>query len=261
MAAPSVYEAHKAVLEEFEPSVVLDRGGRRQAQKLMIISQDYLRTRLERFVLARSDEAIALSYCNDPTPLSLLRRVCIGDGEGKVVRRGGVSAEYLIQRVWAVDAKGQCSVLFHGLILKELEAKRGELKEAAPSKDNFTFGVRGGKWTAEMHGVAYDSYRCSAKTALGKEMLHRYGKQQSLTFAIAKFGEEVAMLACTYWCSKMEHWLQVWLANGKGTYVFTDEDLAGFQEPQAFTAALATVSEPGRRRLVELQQLKPKQGA
>jgi len=146
-------------------------------------------------------------------------------------------------------------------LVADFQAKKDEAKaRGADSTAHFTWSVRGGKALAAAHQVGYDSYRASATTALGREFLHRFVGQQSVTFATKMHGDELCMVACEYWMAKMVHWLGVWAAKGQGAYSFTSEDLRSFEEPEAFRNAVANASGAALKRLEELRALRPRCG-
>jgi hypothetical protein len=51
----------------------------------------------------------------------------------------------------------------------------------APAKD-FVWSLRGGAWTAEHHGVAYDVFRAEGIPGEPREFLKLYGLAQSGSF-------------------------------------------------------------------------------
>ena len=96
-----------------KPSVCLDQSELRWAQKLAVMSEDFLACRFTDFVRRHSSEPRAISYSNDPTPLTVRRRIRMDTpGEQALVREGGKSVEFLIQRAWGISYSGERSSVF-----------------------------------------------------------------------------------------------------------------------------------------------------
>ena len=55
---------------------------------------------------------------------------------------------------------------------------------------------------------------------------------------MSKFGEELAKILAEYWVAKMCYLYEQWATHDYGDHVFTDEECAGFVEPEACTRSL-----------------------
>jgi hypothetical protein len=118
--------------------------------------------------------------------------------------------------------------------LSALDAKREEVR-AEPSGEHFEWSTRGGPVD---HGEDRGGRRClqaHAKSALGRAFLEKYFGQQSVTFALARYGGSTAKVACEYWVSKMEHLLAIWRAQDEGDYAFNGRRSAGPPAQEATT--------------------------
>ena len=113
-AAPAeCSSASSLILSLSKPSVTLDHTESRWCQKLAVMTKEFLDQRFRSFVLQHASEALAVSYSNDPTPLTVRQRTQLqDDGEERVIRSGGKSLEFLIQRAWAIVHSGASSVVF-----------------------------------------------------------------------------------------------------------------------------------------------------
>lgn len=104
---------HEIFLRLAKPSASFTHTDSRHAAKLALMVTDFLRQRFRVFTHRAGHEPLAVSYCNDPTPLSMRARYKIADNDGDIViREGGKSSEWLIQRMWAFNLRGQAAVAF-----------------------------------------------------------------------------------------------------------------------------------------------------
>lgn len=105
-------QPHRLLEELSKPGRDFDHTDMRHAQKLGVLFCEFLRQRFQTFVRDRVREPLAMSWCNDPTPLSSRARFKFEEGGEVFVREGGRSQEYLIQRVWCFDLKKDAAVFF-----------------------------------------------------------------------------------------------------------------------------------------------------
>jgi hypothetical protein len=140
-------------------------------------------------------------------------------------------------------------------LLEALEKKR--LLEGRAGKDRpFHWKVMGGKWLAETRGLSHDAFRATWKTAEGRAFLFTYSFNQSASFTIAKFGEDLARACAEYWVCTMEHLYQ--LAEKAGPkHEFCEAELRAFEEPVAFSLAFPLASAEQQKRMQELRSLSP----
>ncbi|CAK0826209.1 unnamed protein product [Prorocentrum cordatum] len=180
-------------------------------------------------------------------------------GEGRPGEGGGSGGGDASSDSDGVDeADGDLDEIDMDKVLEELEEKRkAEGKAAAEAEAHFHWVVRGGAWTAEHVGVAFDSFRATFKTPLGREMLRKYGFAQSCTFSLAKFGDEFARALAGYWVAKMTYFFDDWSAHGRGNYVFNVAFVNAFPEDAAFTRAYGLATPAQRVRFDELRALSP----
>lgn len=113
-----------------------------------------------------------------------------------------------------------------------LADRRAEMVSDVNMPQDFFFNLRGGSWTHERHGVAFDSYRAQARSGLPARFceVHRLGK--TATFSIGRFGESACDLLCRLWCDRMSFLYSVWCAaSSDARSEFTSEVLATYREP------------------------------
>jgi hypothetical protein len=143
-------------------------------------------------------------------------------------------------------------------VVARLEEKREiEAARAPPPDEHFQWRVIGGAWTAAHLGLDYNLFRADGKSTLGRQFLHQYGFKQSCSFALNKFGEDLARVLSVYWVEKMKYFMQVWTEHGQGMYEFSEADLTAFREPAAFSEAFGPALALQQKRMMELRALRP----
>jgi len=140
-----------------------------------------------------------------------------------------------------------------------LEEKRAELMASGVgTASHFQYDVRGGQYCFEHHGVVWDSVRAEARTAEGKNFLHRYAMPRSVTFARHLYGPELCETLAEYWCQKCRYFLGIaQRMAGARSHVFTQAEIDGFPPPPAFVAALSRAEGRVLERMKALQQIQP----
>ena len=91
-------------------------------------------------------------------------------------------------------------------VLEELFRRRAELLLLHSDVEHFAWTVRGGRWTAENKGVAFDCYVCAAKTAVAADYCCRVALPRSASFSIALYGDHFGLLLAKAWAHRMQ-WL------------------------------------------------------
>ena len=142
-------------------------------------------------------------------------------------------------------------------VVEALNKKRLEEELEVPAEAPFHMKVMGGPWCMANHGVPYDTFRATWRTADARGFLHSYGFNQSASFALAKFGEPLARCLAQYWVLKLSYLFALWDANGRGKYAFSEADVGGFGEPGDFTHAFEAADASQRARMLELRGLRP----
>ena len=141
-----------------------------------------------------------------------------------------------------------------------LDAKRREwdANELLPSAD-FRTSIRGGAWTKANRGVSFDCISGSASSAALKTWCRRYSLQSSVSFAYAKYGEEVASALALGWCHKMQVLRDMWVGSGVDRYELMPNDGADQAEHEVFAAVAGTLAphDPASARVATIRGLAP----
>ena len=82
--------------------------------------------------------------------------------------------------------------------------------------DPFYLIVRGGRWTLENRGVAYDSFRGVARSGAPVEFCTAARLNRSITCTASSYGDEVAVVLVEFWCARMRFFFEHWLSSEAG---------------------------------------------
>ena len=104
---------HEELLRLAKPGLVLNSNEERWVHKLSEMLKMFLLARFRLFVAENCDQPVAITFGNDCTPLSVQQRFHRQYGDFVAVRHGGHTADFIIQRMWAQNLKGQSSVLYY----------------------------------------------------------------------------------------------------------------------------------------------------
>ena len=145
-------------------------------------------------------------------------------------------------------------------IFEEVAERRLELADETRDMvtDQYILAVRGGRWTAEHHGVATDSVRGLAKGREAKEFCEAYHIPQSATFSYKRYGVQAATTMARGWCLKMMFLQNLALALAYPD--FEPADVAAWEEPPRFTHLFTTGTAATRDRITEIRAFCPKRG-
>ena len=139
-----------------------------------------------------------------------------------------------------------------------LSSKKEEMGKLGADGDGpFAWRVMGGVWTKTHLGVDFDCFRAEARTPDAKVFVGVYSFKFSCSLTLGVYEEATARLLAEYWVSKMTCFYDRWVANGRGMHVFTDEEVASFRDPPAFSATMADATGRVLRRMQELRALRP----
>ena len=104
--------ARELIRKYGQPGAVLDVRETEEVHKLAEITRDLLQWRWRRFIESRRDAALLVQYSADATPLTTWERYGSAVPLWKVLRRAKTSKHFLVERAFALDSKGECTVLF-----------------------------------------------------------------------------------------------------------------------------------------------------
>lgn len=109
----------------------------------------------------------------------------------------------------------------------QLEEKRAQLDaEVAPPATHFRTVIRGGAWTQQRTGMAFDSIRSQPHGSEAHMFVRKYRLPSTGTFAYRLYGNQLAEGLANLWCARMQYYFDIRAAYGTDTYAFTPEDHA-----------------------------------
>ena len=144
--------------------------------------------------------------------------------------------------------------------MEELYDKRALLEgdHGLPTGE-FTWELRGGKWTLRHKGSAYDCYRAKARTAEARRFCALYGFNMSASYKLSQYDEDVCVVLVKAWVARMEHWYSVWVSAGRdGTYRFRRSNENGWVESEDVAATYASGDARVRERVQQIRSLAPR---
>lgn len=145
-------------------------------------------------------------------------------------------------------------------VFKELHEKRQTWLDTAPvATTDFKASILGGAWTKAHKAVAYDYFLGAACTTAAEQWCRRDSTGLSARFSAKLYGDEVAALLSRYWAAKMQHYYDIYVASGKTSYAYTQEDHDSWDEPSGVKDRASTLVGPAAGRLGELRALRPAQ--
>jgi hypothetical protein len=103
---------HQELIRLAKPGLVLNSSEERNVVRLCEITKAMLKQMFLNFCVENETEPMAISYGNDSTPLQTRERWYRKWCDLTVRREGSQSKDYLIQRAWAQNLRGQAVVLF-----------------------------------------------------------------------------------------------------------------------------------------------------
>ena len=142
----------------------------------------------------------------------------------------------------------------HEEVLDMLYEKRGQMASVAPASYDFVWSVPA--WTHMHAGVPYDSFRGQAHNGDPKAFCVFYKLPKSATFAISQHTEFLAQEMAVEWCSKLQYFYDLWVAQGsQADYDFDPESVQGYQERAAFTDAVRGAGAATMQRVRQIRGL------
>jgi hypothetical protein len=144
-------------------------------------------------------------------------------------------------------------------IINLLYERRFQLEATVGEVCDFKVQLRGGQWTAEKTGMAYDSFRGYAMLGEASHMCARYHLGATATFSIRAYGENGAQRLATLWCHRMQWYLDLLRAHGREEdFVFLEVELQLYEEPVVELELAGEMGVVFRRRLETIRAMKPR---
>lgn len=113
--------------------------------------------------------------------------------------------------------------------------------------------------TAQYRHVAFDSVRARVKTKDAKDWCHRYGLQDSATFAFALYDDALASTLALEWCRRMQWYFDRYIAKGVKSVSYTQEDHQSYTEGETFLEVVSLLHDAGAafNRAAQIRKIRP----
>lgn len=123
---------------------------------------------------------------------------------------------------------------------------------------HFQWTIRGGKWTADHMGMAYDSVRGMASRGRPCEFCVTFGMPTSATYSFKLYSEANAVGLSKVWCHKLQWCYSKFLGHEGSPDLFCDEMMAGYREPIEAEQLVANGNAAVQTRLAGIRALRPR---
>lgn len=157
------------------------------------------------------------------------------------------------------EAPGEHEVLSAEDVVDALYERRFLMQGGDQASIDFRVQLRGGQWTARHTGKAYDSFRGCASPGEPTQMCALYNMGTTATFAVKAYSEVGAQRLAELWCHRMQWCLDVWRASDcEAGFMFTDGDMASYEEPEVGVAVEDGLRAAFQRRLASIRAIRPR---
>ena len=193
-------------------------------------------------------------FVENPWLLDILARDARGSARGSGDEVSGHHMVAVVDDELAEDKLGDIDVFDE--VQRRRDAWAAEQDEEV--LEHFSSTLRGGAWTHAHTGLAVDSVRAAAISRRAKDFCLAHGLQQSGTFSLRLYGEEVCSALASLWVTRMYflHDAQLFLSDDL-TARMTAETLEAFERPSWVGDFLATSSDAVRARAEGILNLLP----
>ena len=144
-------------------------------------------------------------------------------------------------------------------VFAELEKMREEWKDPVVDVPNFKVVLLGGPSLKKKTGAEFDAWKGIARGDALENWCKVYGMQAGARFNVATYGEGGGHQFASEWCRKMQFFYDLHQASGDPFHVFSDEEVAGYEESPDFVVfAVALPAGQARTRLTWFRNLRPR---
>jgi hypothetical protein len=145
-------------------------------------------------------------------------------------------------------------------VWRELAEKRKEWGlDSTSDGDDFVTQIRGGAWAAAHVGKVCYAMDARAKKAEPTAWSSKYGLNKLVSFSFRTHGETAAAYLSCEWCTKMQHFYNIWRGQPLSRYVFSPADVASYQysDSWAHLKASLPLQSPTRLRVEAIESMAP----
>lgn len=118
----------------------------------------------------------------------------------------------------------------------EMAERRAQWADEEQVKgDDFDVQMLGDRWTEDLRHKAFDSIIGLAR-ASAKPWCKIYGLSTKTYYSIKLYTESGATLMAQEWCDRMQHFYDIWKAQGDAQYTFSEDDSTMYVEGETWLA-------------------------
>ena len=142
-------------------------------------------------------------------------------------------------------------------VFEELRLKREQWHlQGDVQRVEFRVSLLGGAWQQRVRGKAYDAFRGQALKGEAEDWCILHSFQKTARFEVATHGETTAAVLAEAWCHRMQYFFSLHKEAGGAKYVYSANDLANYEEPQAMQDLFPTLSGKSLQRASQNRALK-----
>ena len=184
--------AHELLLHLSSPGLCYSKTDISHAKKLTVMGKDALEARFDKFLRTHSQVVTAISYQSDATPQVLMETKSVADGHHHHISKGRRSAEFVLERFFAIAATGHRTVLLQWPVrVADKTAWTHVSLAAATLKYPFLFDC-------EAINIVHVCFDGALFTSLS-DLLHRHHARALANAAEAQGLREGGLLALKAW--------------------------------------------------------------
>ena len=144
-------------------------------------------------------------------------------------------------------------------VFEELRLKREQWHlQGDVQRVEFKVSLLGGVWQQRVRGKAYDAFRGQALKGEAEDWCILHSFQKTARFEVATHGETAAAVLAEAWCHRMQYFFSLHKEAGGAKYVYSANDLANYEEPQAMQDLFPTLSGKSLQRASQIRALEPR---
>jgi hypothetical protein len=161
------------------------------------------------------------------------------------------------------SAEGGSGFLPGDAAVEALVLRRAELGDDAGEawRQFFCWKLRGGRWTGENKGLAFDCYAAySLKGTEAEQFVASYHSlQSSASWSIRSYGDNECLTMARAWIHRMYYFFDLWLqAPSDEVRKFGHADVSSYPEPIDFAQLAVTATGSLHNRICQIRQIVPR---
>ena len=145
-------------------------------------------------------------------------------------------------------------------VVAALLLRRAELGDDADDewRLQFSWKLRGGKWTGDHKGVAFDCYAAYVtKGGLAEDFVACFPLlSMSASWSIALYGDDACLVLARAWIHRMYYFFRIWVDAGSSlAHIYTAGDLLAYVEPLSFVQLAVGANSSLAARILQIRSL------